>query len=62
MFDFSSHAGNRQLMDVIKSSSALEKVIVVHASLDNAQHFAEMVKEELGVEVKVPENGEEIDI
>ncbi|AWR94872.1 MBL fold metallo-hydrolase [Acidianus brierleyi] len=62
MFDFSSHAGNRQLMDIVKSSSALEKVIIVHASLDNAQHFAEMVKEELGVEVKVPENGEEIDV
>ncbi|BCS94101.1 Ribonuclease J [Metallosphaera sp. J1] len=60
MFDFSSHAGKNQLLDIVKTSEALEKIVVVHASPDSAQAFSDFVKEKLGVEVLVPENGQEI--
>lgn len=62
LFDFSSHAGKNQLLKILKASNSLEKVVIVHSSLDNAQYFAELVKQELGVEVLVPENGQEIQI
>ncbi|MCI2413841.1 MAG: MBL fold metallo-hydrolase [Candidatus Aramenus sp.] len=62
LFDFSSHAGKDKLMEILKASSSLEKVVIVHASPDSGQYFAEVVKQELGVEVKVPENGEEIEV
>ncbi|MEM4046278.1 MAG: MBL fold metallo-hydrolase [Metallosphaera sp.] len=62
MFDFSSHAGKNQLLDIVKTSECLEKIVVVHASPDNAQAFSDYVKEKLGVEVLVPENGQEIKI
>ncbi|QKQ99262.1 MBL fold metallo-hydrolase [Metallosphaera tengchongensis] len=62
MFDFSSHAGKNQLLDIVKTSESLEKLIVVHASPDSAQAFSEYVKQNLGVEVLVPKNGQEITI
>ncbi|BDC17128.1 MBL fold metallo-hydrolase [Acidianus sp. HS-5] len=62
LFDFSSHAGRDQLMQILKSSNKLEKVIIVHSSADSAQYFADHVKQELGVEVIAPENGQEIQL
>jgi putative mRNA 3-end processing factor len=62
LFDFSSHAGRDQLMQILKASKSLEKVVVVHSSADSAQYFADHVKQELGVEVIVPENGQEIQL
>ncbi|EHP68288.1 MAG: MBL fold metallo-hydrolase [Metallosphaera yellowstonensis] len=62
MFDFSSHAGRNQLIDIIKTSENLEKLIIVHASPDSAQSFSSLVKERFGVEVLVPENGQEIQV
>ncbi|EZQ06760.1 MULTISPECIES: MBL fold metallo-hydrolase [Acidianus] len=60
LFDFSSHAGKNKLLEILKASNNLQKVIVVHSSPDSAQYFAEYAKQELGVEVIVPENGQEI--
>ncbi|ARM76627.1 MBL fold metallo-hydrolase [Acidianus manzaensis] len=62
LFDFSSHAGKDQLLQILKASRNLEKVIIEHSSADSAQVFAEYVKQELGVEVLVPENGQEIQL
>ena len=60
IFDFSSHAGKNQLKEMIKSAKNLEKVILVHGSPDNSSVLAEEVKSELGVEVIIAENGQEI--
>ncbi|QGR17812.1 MBL fold metallo-hydrolase [Sulfurisphaera ohwakuensis] len=62
IFDFSSHAGKNQLKDMIKSAKNLEKVILVHGSPDSSSVLAEELKRELGVEVIVAENGQEIKV
>jgi putative mRNA 3-end processing factor len=61
-FDFSSHAGRNQLMEIAKAVKGLEKVIVVHGESETAQAFAKQVSEELGVEAVAPLNGEEIKV
>ncbi|MCY0859406.1 MAG: MBL fold metallo-hydrolase [Sulfolobaceae archaeon] len=60
LFDFSSHAGKDQLLEIAKSAKSLEKLVIVHSSPDNAEFFASLAKEKLGVEVIVAENGMEI--
>ncbi|TRN01468.1 MBL fold metallo-hydrolase, partial [Sulfolobus sp. F1] len=60
IFDFSSHAGKDQLLEIVKASNNLEKVVLVHGSYDNQQHLADLIKEKTGVEVIIPENGQEI--
>jgi len=60
IFDFSSHAGKNQLKEMIKSAKNLEKVILVHGSPDSSSILAEEIKREIGVEVVIAENGQEI--
>ncbi|BBG24173.1 MBL fold metallo-hydrolase [Sulfuracidifex tepidarius] len=60
LFDFSSHSGKGDLMKLVKSASHLQKLVIVHASSDSAEQFAATVKEEVGVDVVTPENGQEI--
>ncbi|MEM4884700.1 MAG: MBL fold metallo-hydrolase [Saccharolobus sp.] len=60
IFDFSSHAGRRQLLEIVKASKNLEKVVLVHGSPDNQNSLADLIKQEVGVEVIIPENGQEI--
>ena len=60
IFDFSSHAGKNQLKEMIKSAKSLEKVILVHGSPDSSSVLAEELKREIGVEVVIAENGQEI--
>ncbi len=60
IFDFSSHAGKDQLLEIVKASNNLEKVVLVHGSYDNQQHLADLIREKTGVEVIIPENGQEI--
>jgi len=61
-FDFSSHAGVSGLMKLVKEVKGLEKVIVVHGSDSVAYELAYRIREELGVEVFVPRNGESIEV
>lgn len=61
-FDFSSHAGRKQLVEIAKSVKGLEKVVVVHGEPDTAQAFASHLEEELGVKAVAPSNGEEISV
>jgi len=61
-FDFSSHAGVSGLISIVKSFKSLEKVIVVHGNDSTAYEFAYRIREEVGVEVEVPENGQTISI
>jgi len=61
IFDFSSHAGKNQLLEIIKSAKNLQKLIIVHSSPNTAMEFAKTVTQELGLkDVVVPENGQEI--
>lgn len=62
IFDFSSHAGRRQLLDIVKASSNIEKVILVHGSPDNEDSLADLIRREIGVDVITPENGQEISL
>ncbi len=61
-FDFSSHSGVSGLMKLVKSVKNLEKVIVVHGNDSVVYDFAYRIKEEVGVEVHTPANGETIDL
>lgn len=47
-------------MKLVRSAKNLQKLIIVHSSADSAEHFAAVVKEEIGVDVIAPENGQEI--
>jgi len=60
LFDFSSHSGKADLMKLVRSAKNLQKLIIVHSSADSAENFAAVVKEEIGVDVIAPENGQEI--
>jgi putative mRNA 3-end processing factor len=53
-FDFSSHAGASELIQIIKSVKGLKKVIIVHSEEKTALAFAKRVEEEVGVDVHVP--------
>ncbi len=61
-FDFSSHAGVSGLMKLVKQVKGLEKVIIVHGNDAVAYDLAYRIKEELGLEVHVPSNGEAIEV
>ncbi len=61
-FDFSSHAGASGLMRLVKQIKGLEKVIIVHGNDSAAYDLAYRIKEEMGLEVHVPANGETIEV
>ncbi|BBD71664.1 MBL fold metallo-hydrolase [Sulfodiicoccus acidiphilus] len=60
MFDFSSHAGKDQLLEILRAVPNLQKVVLVHGSEQSVQGFGQLAKEQLGVEVVGPENGQDI--
>ena len=59
-FDFSSHAGKHELLNIVKSIRGLEKVIIVHSELDPAIKLSETIRSEIGVDVVIAENGMKI--
>ncbi|MEM1541243.1 MAG: MBL fold metallo-hydrolase [Ignisphaera sp.] len=61
-FDFSSHAGSEELMNIIKSVKNIEKVVLVHGSEDAIYTIGYRIREELGIEFYAPKNGETIEI
>jgi len=61
-FDFSSHAGFSGLFNIVKRVKNLEKVIIVHAEESSANYLATKIREELGVDTYIPENGQSIEI
>jgi len=61
-FDFSSHCGNKELLNTIRSTKP-KKVILVHGEKSKLCSFEKILKEEkLVEEVLIPEAGEEIHI
>ncbi|NPA96417.1 MAG: MBL fold metallo-hydrolase [Crenarchaeota archaeon] len=61
-FDFSSHAGASGLMKLVKQVKGLEKVIVIHGNDAVAYELAYRIREEVGVDVSVPANGDTIEV
>lgn len=61
-FDFSSHAGSKDLVNLVKSVKNLEKVVLIHGSEDSAYTIGYRIKEELGIDFVVPSNGDTVEI
>ncbi len=61
-FDFSSHAGKRELLNLVKSIKGLEKVIIVHSEPEAASKLAQRINEEVGIEVVIAENAMKIEL
>jgi len=60
-FDFSSHAGVDGLLELLKSFSNVEHVVVVHTSEKAGKYFTEKIRETMkDVSVHLPHNNEEI--
>jgi len=60
-FDFSSHAGVDGLLELLKSFSNVEHVVVVHTSEKAGKYFTEKIRETMkDVSVYLPHNNEEI--
>lgn len=58
-FDFSSHAGAKELKETVKKLKGNPTVYVVHGANGNCQKFADWIKDEAGFEAKAPKPGEE---
>jgi len=58
-FDFSSHAGAKELKETVKNLKGNPTVYVVHGAEGNCQKFAKWVKEEAGFKAEAPKSGEE---
>ncbi len=60
-FDFSSHIDQNGVIDVLRGINGIEKVVLVHGEPDAQRVLAERIKEELGIDVEIPGNGDTID-
>ena len=58
-YDFSGHAGKKELFDIMKRISP-KKIICVHGS--NTVKFAKEIKNKLNIDAFAPETGESIEI
>jgi len=61
-FDFSSHAGAKELKATVSQLKGHPTVYVVHGAEGNCQKFATWVKEEAGLQSEAPKPGEEYSI
>jgi len=57
-FDFSSHAGAKELRETVKSLKGNPTVYTVHGAEGNCPKFAKWIKEEVGLEAKAPNPGD----
>ncbi len=57
-FDFSSHAGAKELKETVKGLKGKPTVYVVHGAEGNCPKFAKWIKEEVGLEAKAPNPGD----
>jgi len=57
-FDFSSHAGAKELKETVKSLKGNPTVYTVHGAEGNCPKFAKWIKEEVGLEAKAPNPGD----
>ncbi|MEM3980019.1 MAG: MBL fold metallo-hydrolase [Ignisphaera sp.] len=61
-FDFSSHAGSDDLLNIVKSVKGLEKLFFNDAATTEIYTLGYKVKEELGIDFYAPINGEKISL
>lgn len=60
---FSAHAGQRQLLDWLRSLGARRpRVYLVHGETEKAEILRERIREQIGLEARIPGMGERIDI
>ncbi len=62
-FDFSSHLGRSELLDFFKHKiSGSPKVLAVHGEREYGEAFVALLREEMGLDARVPELGETIEV
>ncbi|MEM0048063.1 MAG: MBL fold metallo-hydrolase [Ignisphaera sp.] len=59
-FDFSSHAGSSNLVEIVKSIKNLKKVVLVHGGEDSAYTLGYRIKEATGIDFEVPKTGDNL--
>ncbi len=57
-FDFSSHCGRKQLMDIVKGVKGNPSVFVVHGEEESCKDFAKGVENTFGLSALAPANGQ----
>ncbi|MGC9071224.1 MAG: MBL fold metallo-hydrolase [Acidilobus sp.] len=62
LFDFSSHADWRGVIQTLRQIVGLQKVVLVHGEPDGQALLANRIREELGIDVIVPRNGDVIEL
>ncbi len=61
-FDFSSHTDQDGILDVLRGLNGVEKVVLVHGEYETQLALANRIKEELGADVEIPENGASLNL
>ena len=61
-FDFSSHSGSSELLEMVRKVKGHPKVVMIHGEEIQSSGFAKEVEEKLGLRTLVPEPGEVIQI
>jgi len=61
-FDFSSHCGRKELLEIIGKMKKDTKVILVHGEEGDIEKLGEEIVEEFKLEVIIPKNGDKIEI
>ncbi len=60
-FDFSSHIDQAGILNLLRSLSGVEKIVLVHGEPETQAVLAAKIREELGIElVEIPGNGDSI--
>ncbi|RLE68693.1 MAG: MBL fold metallo-hydrolase [Thermoprotei archaeon] len=59
-YDFSSHCGRRELREVLRRLKRGAKLIIVHSEEEVGLKFTKWIREEVGLEVEFPREGEEV--
>ena len=61
-FDFSSHTDQRGVMETLRGLNGVEKVVLVHGEPESQEALAAVIREELGLDVEIPNNGDIIEV
>ncbi|MEB3779447.1 MAG: MBL fold metallo-hydrolase [Desulfurococcales archaeon] len=60
-FDFSSHIDQSGIIKVLRGINSVEKVVLVHGDPGAQEVLASRIREELGIDVELPANGDSIE-
>lgn len=62
LFDFSSHAGQNQLLKLARSFSNIQHIYTVHGEAEACEHLATTLREQDGLNAKAAETGQRIEL